>query len=179
MSCRCSIIWKSTQSIWLPQALVANLINKTFPEPMQDFNPLPPTYLQQNEDRTLPEFLVTEYQLFKSLSLLKPRKSTGPDGIPGWVLKENADILARLISGILNQSYCETRLPQSWKSANITPIPKEKTVRSINKHAPSPYFFDWITDFITCRKNEKKPGLLLGMGIGHSRCSPRHIVIGS
>jgi hypothetical protein len=59
---------------------------------MRDFNPLLPTYLQQDEERTLPEFHVTEYQLFKS------------------------------------------PLPQSWKSANITPIQKEKPVRNINKH---------------------------------------------
>ena len=113
---------------------LANLINKTFLEPMQSFNPLPPTHLQQSNEKTLPEFCVTENQLFKSLSLLNPRKATGPDGIPGWVLKENADILAQPISNILNQSYREARLPQSWKSANITPIPKEKPVRNINKH---------------------------------------------
>ena len=58
----------------------------------------------------------------------------GPDGIPGWVLKENADILARPISDILNQSYSEKCLPQSWKCANIVPIPKEKPVRDVNKH---------------------------------------------
>ncbi len=75
-----------------------------------------------------------EYQIFKSLSSLRPRKATGPDGIPGWVLRENADILARPISGIINQSYRETHLPESWKCANIAPIPKEKPVRIINKH---------------------------------------------
>ena len=81
------------------------------------------------------------YILFKRLSLLNPRKATGPDGIPGWVLKENADILAQPISNILNQSYREARLPQSWKSANITPIPKEKPVHNINKHFDS--FVPW------------------------------------
>ena len=45
---------------------LANLINKTFLEPMQSFNPLPPTYLQQSNEKTLPEFCVTEHQLFKS-----------------------------------------------------------------------------------------------------------------
>ena len=74
------------------------------------------------------------HQLFKSLSLLNPRKAAGPDGIRGWVPKENADILTQPISNILNQSYREARLPQSWKSANITPIPKQKPVRNINKH---------------------------------------------
>ena len=111
---------------------LANLINKTFLEPMQDFNPLSPSSLY--EERTTSTFHVSEYQIFKSLSSLRPRKATGPDGIPGWVLRENADILARPISGIINQSYRETHLPESWKCANIAPIPKEKPVRIINKH---------------------------------------------
>ena len=116
---------------WNPIQL-ANLINKTFLEPMQDFNPLSPSSLY--EERTTSTFHVSEYQIFKSLSSLRPRKATGPDGIPGWVLRENADILARPISGIINQSYHETHLPESWKCANIAPIPKEKPVRIINKH---------------------------------------------
>ena len=52
---------------------------------------------------------------FKSISLLNPRKAAGPDGIPGWVLKENADILAQPISNILNQSYREARDPNHGK----------------------------------------------------------------
>jgi hypothetical protein len=31
--------------------------------------------------------------VFAKLSKLNPRKAHGPDGIPTWVLKENADIL--------------------------------------------------------------------------------------
>ena len=69
---------------------LTNLINKTFLEPMQSFNPLPSTYLQQSNEKSLPDLCVTEHQLFKSLSLLNPRKATGPDGITCWVFKENA-----------------------------------------------------------------------------------------
>ena len=57
----------------------------------------------------------------------------GPDGIPGWVLKENADILAQPIADIINKSYSETHLPLSWKSADVVPIPKEKPVRDVNR----------------------------------------------
>ena len=34
---------------------------------------------------------------------------------------------------ILNSSYLENRLPSSWKSADVIPIPKQKPVRDINK----------------------------------------------
>ena len=53
---------------------------------------------------------------------------------PAWILKENADILASLVSEILNLSYKEARRPSIWKHADIIPIPKEKPVRKVNKH---------------------------------------------
>jgi hypothetical protein len=59
------------------------------------------------------------------LSTLNARKATCPDGIPAWVLKENADILASSVADIINSSYKEAHLPESWKKADITPIPKQ------------------------------------------------------
>jgi hypothetical protein len=47
--------------------------------------------------------------------------------------KENADILATTVADIINTSYNESRLPSSWKFANIIPIPKAKPVREVNK----------------------------------------------
>ena len=49
-------------------------------------------------------------------------------------MKENADLLALPISNILNCSFREARLPQSWKKADITPIPKQKPVHDVSKH---------------------------------------------
>ena len=51
---------------------------------------------------------------FLNLLTLNSSKSTGPDGIPSWVLKENGDILAKPIKDIVNKSYCKAHLPQSW-----------------------------------------------------------------
>lgn len=34
----------------------------------------------------------------------------------------------------MNSSFREARLPQSWKEADITPIPKQKPVKDVNKH---------------------------------------------
>ena len=42
------------------------------------------------------------------------------NGIPNWVLKEYAEILAQPITDILNTSYKEQKLPSVWKLANIT-----------------------------------------------------------
>ena len=60
--------------------------------------------------------------------------SNGPDNIPGWLLKENTDILAGPVSDICNYSYREGRLPSSWKHADVFPVPKQKPVRDVSKH---------------------------------------------
>ena len=68
------------------------------------------------------------------LTKLNSRKAGGPDGIPCWVLKEYADVLAHPITAILNSIFAEQKCPAQWKMANIVPIPKEKPVKAINKH---------------------------------------------
>ena len=113
---------------------LANLINQAFLAPMSNFTPLPSTSSQTTTNGQLHDFHITEFSVFKKLAKLNPGKAGGPDGIPSWVLKENADLLASPISNILNCSFHEARVPQSWKHANIIPIPKEKPVRDVNKH---------------------------------------------
>ena len=49
-------------------------------------------------------------------------------------MKENVDILAPVVTDILNCSFSEARLPQSWKHADIPRIPKQTPVRDVNKH---------------------------------------------
>jgi hypothetical protein len=67
------------------------------------------------------------------LSKVNTAKANGPDGIPSWVLKENGDLLADPVKEILNLSYRESYLPQSWKEADIV-LPKQKPVKDVNKH---------------------------------------------
>jgi hypothetical protein len=42
--------------------------------------------------------------------------------------------LASSVADIINSSYKEAHLPESWKKADFTPIPKQKPVRDVNKH---------------------------------------------
>lgn len=52
-------------------------------------------------------------------------------------LKENADLLAGPVSAILNSSFHESRLPPSWKEADVVPVPKQRPINDINKHLRS------------------------------------------
>ena len=119
---------------------LANVINDAFLSPMSAFTPLATpdvhahahahAYIHQQE----PPRPLSEFSVFKKLSTLNTNKASGPDRIPSWVLKENADLLAAPVADILNSSFLERRLPTSWKKADITPLPKTSPVSDANKH---------------------------------------------
>ena len=111
---------------------LANIINDTFLAPMSSFIPLVPGASADMQYSNPPS--VTVSCVFKKLSSLNPAKASGPDNIPAWLLKENADLLAPVVTDILNCSYSEAQLPQSWKFADIVPIPKQTPVYDVNKH---------------------------------------------
>ena len=115
---------------------LANTINQTFLAPMNTFQPLTSDHEVRNLSATTnysPSTIsITESLIFKKLSTIEPTKAPGPDTIPGWLLKENADVLTSPVCKIPNSYYLENRLPSAWKSADVIPIPKQKPVRDIN-----------------------------------------------
>ena len=121
---------------WLTQGLtltaLANTINNAFLAPMNSFSPLHPEASGDVQHTNPPT--VTEFRVLKKLTRLNPAKASGPDGIPAWLLKENADLLVQVVGDILNCSYSEARLPQSWKEVDIAPVPKQTPEYDVNKH---------------------------------------------
>ena len=88
---------------------LANVINNAFLAPMNSFTALDPgisVVAQYTDTPTVVEFCV-----LKKLIALNPAKASGPDGVPAWLLKENTDLLAPVVTDILNCSYLEARLP--------------------------------------------------------------------
>lgn len=111
---------------------LADTVNEAFLESMRTFTPLGPVITADAGYSNPPS--VSEFRVLKKLSVLNPSKSSGPDMIPSWLLKENADLLAPAVTGIINCSFAEARLPQSWKRADIVPIPKQMPIYDVNKH---------------------------------------------
>ena len=115
---------------------------------MKEYTPLSPCNVVLNPDSES-DLIVTEESIFKKLSALIPTKAPGPDEIPCWLLKDNADILACPLTTIMNSSFREAHVPQSWKRANIIPIPKQKPVSDVNKHVSmTPILYKLAEDFI-------------------------------
>jgi hypothetical protein len=111
---------------------LANEINNAFLAAMQaryaPLSSVPRQHLiQPAQSDTV--ITVASNAVFHTFLKLNPKKARGPDGIPSWLLKENADLFADPIAAILNCSYREYALPPVWKKADVVPIPKKSPTR--------------------------------------------------
>ena len=64
------------------------------------------------------------------------KKSSGPDNIPSWILKECADEIAPILQIIFTQSLNTHTLPQDWLTANITPVFKKGDCSKPSNYRP-------------------------------------------
>ena len=102
----------------LPPQDIANRINNAFLEPREPFQCLE-TPAPFEEDPIV--FNISETAVLSALKKLNPHKVSGPDGIPNWLMREYAEILAPPVPSVLNSSFAEQRLPPSWKQADVVP----------------------------------------------------------
>lgn len=58
------------------------------------------------------------------LSKINPRKSNGPDGLPGRVLKECSNQLSHIVSKLYQISLDTHIIPEKWLTAELVPVPK-------------------------------------------------------
>ncbi|KAK3507850.1 hypothetical protein QTP70_001423 [Hemibagrus guttatus] len=72
----------------------------------------------------------------RTLCRVNPRKSAGPDNIPGRVLTECAEQLADVFSDIFNISLSSAIVPMCLKTMTIVPVLKMSTVFCLNDYRP-------------------------------------------
>ena len=108
--------------------ILADRVNDFFLSITENFSPLSPLCPTQHVPN---EFLVSEAEVYRSLSSLQVAKSVGPDELPNKVLKEFATELSPVIQDIYNQSIKEAYFPDLLKSSIISPVPKVTPPQSI------------------------------------------------
>ena len=64
------------------------------------------------------------HEVWRQLRHYPKNKAPGSDGIPTRIYVELADIIAKLLSVIFNQSCHEGVFPDQWKNGVVVPIPK-------------------------------------------------------
>ena len=70
------------------------------------------------------QYKISPNEVYDALLNIKVHKAHGPDNIPNWLLKSNADILCSPLSSIFNDSISQGKVPSLWKSADVLGIPK-------------------------------------------------------
>ncbi|KFP33180.1 RNA-directed DNA polymerase from mobile element jockey, partial [Colius striatus] len=68
---------------------------------------------------------VEEEEVNDLLAKLKAHKSMGPDGMHPRVLRELADVIAKPLSIIFQQSWRTGEVPEEWRKANVTSVCKK------------------------------------------------------
>ncbi|KFM04688.1 hypothetical protein AS27_06807, partial [Aptenodytes forsteri] len=67
---------------------------------------------------------------------LDAQKSMGPDGIHPRVLRELAEVLAKPLSIIYQQSWLTVKVPDDWRLANVMPIYKKGRKEDTGNYRP-------------------------------------------
>ncbi len=78
---------------------------------------------------------IDEATVIRFLTKLK-RTAPGPDGLPYWVWKDFAQLLAPIITKVFNLSIEQQCVPLMWKLANVNPLPKESPLTECNQLRP-------------------------------------------
>ena len=80
------------------------------------------------------DFLCSEDEVYKLLCTLDITKSSGDDDISACMLKETALSITPVVTQLFNISLKLGEIPDEWKIARVSPIPK-----SHNKSDPGSY----------------------------------------
>ena len=84
------------------------------------------------------EIKVTNEAVVKLLLKLNPNKASGPDLLPGRVLKEMAIEIGPFLTIICKKSFDTGIVPKDWRTANVTAIFKkgEKYMYKASNYRP-------------------------------------------
>lgn len=107
--------------------VLSDVINDFFVSVSDDIMPLESDNICNlcNDLDVVPDsFIVSEYSVWSALKHLKINKSSCDELLSNRLLVELADVLAAPVCALINSSIRQGRVPDQWKIARVTPIPK-------------------------------------------------------
>jgi len=78
------------------------------------------------------DYTIDVHQVTKRLMNVNVHKTTGPDFLPNWILRDFATLIAEPLTAVFNAAVREGTVPDIWKSAIATPAPKVHPPKTIS-----------------------------------------------
>lgn len=107
--------------------ILAETINNHLYSVSSDLDPLHPDdhmFFNSLIDDYSSTYIIDPSTVQRKLEHIDVYKSSGPDNVPNWFLRDFSIWLAEPICAIFNASVRTGIVPSSWKKANVVPIPK-------------------------------------------------------
>ena len=79
---------------------------------------------------------IEEQEVRTIFKKLNTRKAPGPDGLNACFLRSCCDQLSAVFTTIFQRSLKEGKVPTTWKSSTIVPVPKIKSPSQLNDYRP-------------------------------------------
>jgi len=115
------------------RSIVAPLLN-TFYAWFEVSNTFPTMRLAEDKDDGTVSLTMADVR--RALKRINPRKSPGPDSIPGCVLSGCANQLAEVFTSIFNLSLYQSAVTTCFKQTTIVPIPRKLSITCLNVYCP-------------------------------------------
>ncbi|MEW8547322.1 MAG: reverse transcriptase domain-containing protein, partial [Candidatus Thiodiazotropha sp.] len=112
----------------------ANILNTQFTSVFTNEDTSNVPKLNSTDHPSVKSIVVNRKGVLKLLNDINPYKATGPDAIPGRLLKSLSEEVADILCLIFQASLDQGKIPKAWKKAYISPIFKKG-----DRHKPSNY----------------------------------------
>ena len=134
-NCGISDLKDKTGNIIQDSIKKSNILNEQFASVFSN----PKSEIKHNFPDSLPkmnDIKVSKAGVLKLLKNIKPNKATGPDGIPGKLLKICSHQLAEVFQLLFQASLDQGLVPKDWKKANVVPLYKKGNKNLAENYRP-------------------------------------------
>ena len=137
-------------------------------------------YIPNSDLKVMHRHIIRVAEVEKALTKVNLKKSSGPDNIPNWVLRDCSHILAGPITSIFNTSVCQGYIPPQWKCAAVVPINKIPTPLDITKDfrpiSLTPviskvferFIYQWLLEIVQPKLDHFQFGAIKGSSTTHT-----------
>ena len=96
-------------------------------------------------------FSCSQEEVYKYLSTHKSHTASGPDGVSCHMLRATARAITPAITSIFNKCLEQSKLPNDWKTSNVTPILKHGDPSSVLNYHYSRCCLNFLRELSTTK----------------------------